>query len=260
MEDEELARRLRSARLTGTRVAQDEAAALDVAAGLAIQGEGRALCVAAGERVTGRKVGLTSTGAQRAMAGAEPVSGYLLDSMIFAEADVFDCSGLVAPRVEVEVAFVLSRPLEGPDVSASDVHAATAHLAPALEIVDSCWADGAPVVGALLADNVSAAAVIVGGGVDPSVDLRGLQVSATIGASAVTGDAGNVLGDPARAVAWLCAHLSRRGERLEAGDLVLSGALCGPTPVRPGDAVRADLGSLGRLQTTFAAGPDDGGG
>jgi 2-keto-4-pentenoate hydratase len=251
MENEDLARRLRRAGIEGTRVPRAEAPPLDVAAGYAVQAAGRALCVAAGERVAGRKVGLTSAGAQRAMGTSEPVSGYLLDSTVVTAAPEFACRGLVAPRVEVEVAFVLARALEGPDVSAAEVLAATAHVAPALEIVDSRWEGGAPGVGALLADNVSAAAAIVGSGAAPSVDLAGLQVTAQIGETTATGDAGNVLGDPARAVAWLCADLHRRGERLEAGDLILSGALCGPAPVRPGDVVRADFGGWGRLETRF---------
>jgi 2-keto-4-pentenoate hydratase len=256
-ENEELARRLRSARNMGTRLPPTEAPTLDVAAGHAVQVAGRALCAAAGEGVAGRKVGLTSARAQRAMAVSEPVSGYLLDSAILAAGAEFDCAGLVAPRVEIEVAFVLARALEGPNVTATDVLDATAHLALALEVVDSRWEGGAPGVGALLADDVSAAAVIVGREVDPAADLSGLRVTARIGENAAAGDAGNVLGDPTRAVAWLCADLHRRGERLEAGDLVLSGALCGPTPVRSGDVVRADFEGWGHLETRFVGRPDE---
>lgn len=252
--DGDLAQLLWAAQRTATPLSHPSAPGLDVAAGHAVQAAGRALRTAAGERVGGRKVGLTSRAAQQPMSAHEPVSGWLPASTIGAAAPEFDCTGLVAPRVEVEIAFVLARDLDGPDVTAAQVRAATAHLALAFEVVDSRWAGGPPGVGALLADDVSAAAVIVGAQADPGTDLTGLRVTARVGDLHVDGDAGNVMGDPARAVAWLCADLHRRGDGLRAGDLVLSGALCGPTPVRPGDAVDADFGDLGSLATVFVTG------
>jgi 2-keto-4-pentenoate hydratase len=250
----ELARLLRTAQQAGTRVPRTAAPDLDATAGHAVQTAGRALRVADGDRQAGWKVGLTTAAAQATVAATGPVSGYLVASTVTAVAPTFDTATLVAPRVEVEVAFVLSGGLEGPDVTPADVLAATAYLAPALEIVDSRWEGGPHGLGALLADDVSAAAVVVGERVDPdAVALPELVVTGHVGPAAVTGGAGNVLGDPARAVAWLCADLHRRGEGLRAGDLVLSGALCGPTPVRAGDTVEADLGALGRLRTGFVA-------
>jgi 2-keto-4-pentenoate hydratase len=248
----ELARLLRAAQQAGTRVPRTAAPDLDAAAGHAVQTAGRALRVADGDRQAGWKVGLTTAAAQATVSASGPVSGYLVGSTITAVAPTFDAALLPAPRVEVEVAFVLAAGLEGPDVTPDEVLAATAHLAPAFEIVDSRWEGGPDGVGALLADDVSAAAVVVGERVDPgAVALPDLRVTGRVGAAEVTGGAANVFGDPARAVAWLCADLHSRGEGLRAGDLVLSGALCGPTPVRVGDVVEADLGALGRLRTEF---------
>ncbi|TQM02953.1 2-keto-4-pentenoate hydratase [Pseudonocardia kunmingensis] len=248
----ELARLLRTAQQAGTRVPRAAAPGLDAAAGHAVQTAGRALRVAEGDRQAGWKVGLTTEAAQATVSATGPVSGYLVGSTVTAVAPTFDATLLPAPRVEVEVAFVLAGGLQGPDLTAADVLAATAYLAPALEIVDSRWEGGPDGVGALLADDVSAAAVVVGQRVDPdAVALPELRVTGRVGATEVSGGAENVFGDPARAVAWLCADLHRRGEGLRAGDLVLSGALCGPTPVRVGDAVEADLGALGRLRTEF---------
>ncbi|OZM78069.1 2-keto-4-pentenoate hydratase [Pseudonocardia sp. MH-G8] len=250
----EVARLLRSAQQTGTRVPRTAAPGLDASAGHAVQTAGRALRVGDGDRQVGWKVGLTTAAAQATVSATGPVSGYLVGSTITAVAPTFDATALHAPRVEVEVAFVLAAGLEGPDVTPAEVLAATAYLAPALEIVDSRWEGGPDGVGALLADDVSAAAVVVGERVDPdAVVLPELQVSGRVGAAEVSGGASNVFGDPARAVAWLCADLHSRGESLRAGDLVLSGALCGPTPVRAGDTVEADLAALGRLRTEFVA-------
>ena len=247
----DLARLLWEAQRTSTPLSHPSAAGLDIAAGHTVQAAGLALRTAAGERIGGRKVGLTSHAAQQGMATDAPVSGYLPASTIGAVAPEFGCTTPVAPRVEVEIAFVLERDLAGPDVTPEQVRAATAHLALAFEVVDSRWAGGAPGVGALVADDVGAAAVIVGAEADPATDLTGLRVTGRVGDTPISGDAGNVMGDPARAVAWLCADLHQRGEGLRAGDLVISGALYGPTPVRPGDVVEADFGELGSLATVF---------
>ncbi|MFE9997272.1 hypothetical protein [Streptomyces avermitilis] len=48
-------------------------------------------------------------------------------------------------------------------------------------------------------------------------------------------------------MAWLAGHLLRNGSRLEAGDIILSGTLCAPTPISAGDRLVADLGELGRV-------------
>jgi len=250
-EHEELARRLRSARLSGTPVPRAAAPDLDPETGYAVQARGRALAVAEGERVVGRKVGLTSAPAQQGMGADGPVSGYLLGGTVVASGGELDGSALVAPRVEVEVAFVLAAALEGADVGVADVLAATAYVAPALEIVDSRWEGGPPGLGALLADDVNAAAVVVGERADPGDGLADVRASVRIGDRSATVDASAVLGDPARAVAWLVADLHGRGERLEAGDLVLSGALYGPAPVQPGERVHADLGRLGSVQAVL---------
>ena len=78
-------------------------------------------------------------------------------------------------------------------------------------------------------------------------------MTAQVGEQNLTGSGADVLGGPAHSVAWLCADLHRRGERLEAGDLVLSGAVCGPAPIHAGDVVRAAFGRWGRLEVTFTA-------
>ncbi|HYH30445.1 MAG TPA: hypothetical protein VD903_08675, partial [Pseudonocardia sp.] len=140
--NDDLARLLWTAQRTATAVPRHAAPDLDLAAGHAVQAAGMALRVAAGDRVAGRKAGLTSATAQAPMAADAPVTGYLAASTITPAAAEFDCGRLLAPRVEVEIAFVLARPLAGPDLSPSDVLAATEHLAMAFEVVDSRWEGG----------------------------------------------------------------------------------------------------------------------
>jgi len=49
-----------------------------------------------------------------------------------------------------------------------------------------------------------------------------------------------VLGDPARAVAWLANKLAENHQRLKAGEIVLPGSMTPIYPVGAGDRVAAD--------------------
>ena len=44
---------------------------------------------------------------------------------------------IIAPRIEVELAFILGKPLKGPGVTLFDVLNATDYVVPALELIDA---------------------------------------------------------------------------------------------------------------------------
>src|SRR6478609_1101389 len=95
-----------------------------------------ALKIAEGRQVRGHKIGLTSRAMQQASQIAEPDYGTLLDDMFFAPGDI-PTERFIAPRVEVELAFVLKRKLEGASISVDQVLDATDHVIPAIEIIDA---------------------------------------------------------------------------------------------------------------------------
>jgi 2-oxo-hept-3-ene-1,7-dioate hydratase len=66
-----------------------------------------------------------------------------------------------------------------------------------------------------------------------------------------TGLAAGVLGHPAIGVAWLADKIAPYGERLEAGDFVLSGSFTRPTTGVAGDRFRVDYGPLGVIEFRF---------
>ncbi|RKT89004.1 2-keto-4-pentenoate hydratase [Saccharopolyspora antimicrobica] len=208
----------------------------------------RELAVGAGERVIGYKIGLTSQPARDAFGAVEPAAGHLLAGRLLPAGRSLSTAGLFAPKVEVEIAFVLGEPLPGPEVTASDVRNATAEVAPAFEIVDSRWRGAAPTLPMLVADNTNAARAVLGPRVAlPGGSLAEAVATLSIGDREIPGSAKAVMGDPVEAVAWLARHLLNRGIRLEAGDIVLSGTLCPPTAIGTGDRLVADLGELGRV-------------
>jgi hypothetical protein len=92
--------------------------------------------IAEGRTVRGHKIGLTSRAMQISSQIDEPDYGTLLDDMFFEPGDIPSVR-FIAPRVEVELAFVLKRPLEGTGLTVDDVLDATEYVTPAIEIIDS---------------------------------------------------------------------------------------------------------------------------
>ncbi|MCY4564905.1 MAG: 2-oxo-hepta-3-ene-1,7-dioic acid hydratase, partial [Gammaproteobacteria bacterium] len=84
---------------------------MEIADSYAIQDVWMAMKVAEGRTVRGRKIGLTSRVMQQAMHIDEPDYGTLLDDMFFEDGAEIEAAQFTDPRLEVELAFVLKRPL-----------------------------------------------------------------------------------------------------------------------------------------------------
>jgi 2-keto-4-pentenoate hydratase len=205
-----------------------------------------------GRRVTGRKIGLTSEAIQQQLGVDQPDFGLLFDAFTYATRDSVSMSGLhaIAPRVEAEIGFVLSRPLAGPGVTALDVRDATAAVLPVFELIDSRVRDWKITLLDTVADNASSLGAVLGNRVTLS-DAGPLPATRmTLSRDdevLVAGEGDAVLGDPAEAVAWLANELGRRGDVLPAGHPILSGALSAAVDATAGTYV-ADFGPrLGRV-------------
>ena len=215
--------------------------------------------IAGGRTVRGHKIGLTSRAMQQASQISEPDFGTLLDDMFFEAGDI-PANRFIAPRVEVELAFVLKRRLEGTDIGIEQVLAATDYVQPAIEIIDSRiekfdrHSKAMRKVQDTISDNAANAGIVMGGRrVKPNeVDLP--WVGAILRQNGVveeTGLAAGVQGHPAIGVAWLAMKLAPWGESLEPGQVVLAGSFTRPALAQTGDVFDADYGPLGRFQFRF---------
>nr|WP_284699554.1 fumarylacetoacetate hydrolase family protein [Sphingomonas lycopersici] len=210
---------------------------------------------AEGERVVGKKIGVTSKAVQDMLGVHQPDFGFLTDRMDVPDGVIdVNAHGLIQPRAEAEIAFILSAPLTGPGVTDADVLAATAAIAPCFEIVDSRIDDWKIGIVDTVADNASCGVYVVGEArVDPrSVDLPGLKVTVTKnGAPLSEGYGSAVQGSPLTAVAWLANTLGRYGVTLDAGDVILSGSLVPLEPARIGDVFVMNLEGVGSCTARF---------
>lgn len=228
--------------------------------GYAVQRAWVALELAAGRAVKGRKIGLTSRAMQLSSQIDEPDYAPLMDDMFFAGGGDIPIERFIAPRIEVELAFILGKPLKGPGVTLFDVLSATEYVSPAIEIIDARIEQfdrdtRAPrKVFDTISDFAANAGIVLGGRpVRPlEVDLR--WVGALLHKNGVveeTGLAAAVLDHPANGVAWLANKIAPHGEQLNAGDVVLAGSFIRPTNAVRGDTLHADYGPLGSISFRF---------
>jgi 2-oxo-hept-3-ene-1,7-dioate hydratase len=219
----------------------------------AIQGLVQGQKMKEGRKLIGHKVGLTSKAMQRSSEINEPDYGHLLDDMMIADGAKVPHENYCAPRVEVELAFVLGKPLKGPGVGLTDVLRATEYVVPALEIVDARVQNPRKIFDTI-SDNGAGAGIVVGGRpIRPmDVDLRWVGgIMYVNGEIEETGLAAGVLGHPAMGVAWLANKLGQLGVPLEAGHLVLSGSFTRVVWAKKGDTLHGDFGALGGVAIQF---------
>jgi 2-keto-4-pentenoate hydratase len=255
---ERVAARLREAQATGTPTApvRDELAAEGVDAAYAVQEVNTLHALASGRRLAGRKIGLTSKAVQAQLGVDSPDFGMLFDDMRLPDGGAVPRGKAMQAKAEAEVAFVLGRDLDQPNLTLFDVTSAIQYALPAIEIVGSRIRDWNIGLLDTIADNASSGMFVLGDtprtldGLDlPScgmvMERRGEQVSAGSGAAC--------LGNPLNAALWLAHRMVQAGRPLRAGDIVMSGALGPMVTVAPGDAIEARIEGLGRVRATFEA-------
>ena len=215
-----------------------------------------------GRTVKGHKIGLTSKAMQRAVNIAEPDYGTLLDDMFYRDGAVIPSARFLQLKIEAELAFVLARPLSGPDCTLFDVLDATAYVTPALEILDARIQRIDPEtkrtrnVFDTISDNAANAALVLGGRpfkpavIDADMRRIGAIVSRN-GEVEETGLAAGVLNHPGYGVAWLANRLHRFGVTLQPGQVILAGSFIRPIEVGKGDTVVADYGEFGTVSCHF---------
>lgn len=211
-------------------------------------------CVENGKRIIGKKVGLTSLAVQQQLGVNEPDFGLLLEGMEVLNNETVSLDTLIQPRVEAEIAFVMSSDLGSHIPSWGEFVSNIACALPALEIVDSAIAEWKINLFDTIADNASCALYVLGD--QPvsvsSTNLSDVPMSMTCNGHLVSSGTGTAcLGNPLRAAYWLAATMSRRGEPLKAGETILSGALGPMVSVSHGQYVQASFGPLGHVGCFF---------
>lgn len=213
----------------------------------------------AGRRIVGKKIGLTSIAVQQQLGVDQPDFGVLFDDMEYLDGDEIPMSRLLQPKIEAEVAFVVGRDIDDEAPSYGRVLSSLAYALPALEIVDSAISDWRITLEDTVADNASCGLYVLGH--QPvaigqlSFDELGMSLTRH-GKIVSTGSGSACLGHPLRAVYWLACTMGCRGQKLRAGDVILSGALGPMVPLGQADAIHAQIGALGSVSCRTTRGGD----
>lgn len=226
----------------------------------AVQREWVAMKIAEGRVLKGHKIGLTSKAMQYSSQISEPDYGDLLDDMFFSDGSDIPMSRFIVPRVEVELAFVLGKPLTGPNCTIFDVLSATDYVIPAIEIIDARIHQIDPEtkvprkVFDTISDNAANAGIVMGGRPMRPLDVDLRWVSALCYRNGVieqSGVAAAVLNHPANGVAWLANKFAPYDVALQPGQVILGGSFTSPVPARAGDTFHVDYGPAGSIACRF---------
>ena len=212
--------------------------------------------IAAGGRIVGKKIGLTSPAMQQMFGVNEPDYGQLFEDMLVYQGVDCPMAGLLQPRIEGEIAFVLDRDLTGPGVTPTDVARATAGVAPALEIIDSRIRDWKIKIQDTVADNASAAAFVIGAGLTPPGQPGPAPGGVRAEQKRTRGGhcgRGRRAGQPGPVRGLAHQQNGRNGRRAQGRrDHPLGRAASAAVPVAAGDSIHLVVDRLGDVTCCFA--------
>jgi len=210
---------------------------------------------AAGARICGTKIGLTSKAVQQQLGVDQPDYGVLFADMEYLNGAELPAGRLIQPKAEGEIAFVVGKDLDNPDLSWGRFLIGLEYALPAIEIVDSAITDWKITLVDTVADNASCGLYVLGreprriGHVPlagSGMDLRKNGETASVGAGVAC------LGNPLNAAYWLAKKMAELGKPLRAGDVVMSGALGPMVPVTKNDRIDIEISGLGCVSCSLA--------
>jgi 2-keto-4-pentenoate hydratase len=235
---------------------RDLIAPTDVASAYAVQEINTKYWLGRGRKLVGRKIGLTAVAVQKQLGVDQPDFGLLFDDMLVAETHAIPAAELMQPKVEAEIAIVLKKPLTKAQHSVADIADATDYACAAIEVVGSRIANWDIKLADTVADNASSSHFVLGTRKVPLAQADLINCAMTMvrrGDTVSTGSGAACMGNPLNAAAWLADAMVKYGRPLQAGDVIMTGALGPMVAVNAGDVVEARIEGLGEVRATFGS-------
>ena len=253
---EAAAKRLREAAKTGIpcRPIRDLIGETDAEKAYAVQEINTALRIREGARIVGSKIGLTTPIVQQEFGISKPDFGMLWSDKEVWNGGEISVKEIMQPKAEGEIAFVLGKDLTSPTLTSIDILSSIDYALASIEIVGSRIEGWDIRLTDTIADNASASHFVVG---HKPVRLEHLDivncrmVMYKNGEIVSEGKGGDCLGSPINALLWLAKTMARLGKPMQAGEVILTGALGPMIDVVEGDFFRVEIEGLGDVSVGF---------
>jgi 2-keto-4-pentenoate hydratase len=222
--------------------------------GMTAQLAARRARIAAGEKPLGWKVGLGAPATMQKMGLQAPLVGFLMTRALLLSGSTASLKGWIRPVAEPEIAVRMARDLPG---GATPEAALTAvkEILPAIELADLDPVPTPDNLDAVLAGDIYQRHVLLCGNTRASGSVAGLT-SRLIrrGAEANrTGDPEALTGKLADIVALVANTLAAFGEKLAAGDVIITGSITPPLMLEPDETELAHaLDPIGEVSVKFS--------
>ena len=221
-----------------------------ILAGLKAQTAERDRLLGTGAQRLGWKAGFGTAAAMRKLGTSAPLVGFLTDRTLLPDGATCGVGDWSKPTLEPEIAVRLGRDVE-PGSDHDTTAAAVDALAPAIELVDLGPGDD---IEAILSGNIFHRAVLLGSfAARPALDEVRIDVDGPNGPIAEQADPRDVLGDLADVVRRLADQIALTGTKLQAGDVVITGAAVPAVTVAPGERYVVRARGLGSVSIDIGA-------
>ncbi|MGB4074262.1 2-keto-4-pentenoate hydratase [Pseudomonas sp.] len=243
----------RAQRQPGPRVSESfTLASLDEA--YQVQAAGVQHALAQGRHLSGAKAGLTSATLRAALKVEEPLYGWLFADTACRSGETIAWERMLQPKVEIEIALLLSADLPAGEISREQLLASIAGVVPALEINDSAISGWQLTLLDAVADNLSSGFYVLGDRPVSLAQLDGQTLTGTLlsNGQPLRANVPIVLDDVLSTALWLVRKMAALGQPLRAGDVLLTGALAPIAAVAAGDQLRFQVTGLGEVNCAFS--------
>jgi 2-keto-4-pentenoate hydratase len=209
--------------------------------------------IAAGEKPLGWKLGLGAPASMQKLGLTAPVVGFLMQRGLLLSGSTVSLKGYTKPVAEPEICVRMARDL-GAGASSEDAAAAVKEILPAIEIADLDPAPTPDNLDVVLEGDIYHRHVILCGNTRPGADVsgltsrlirRGTQAARSTDPEALTGKLTAI-------VAHVANTLAAFGEKLSAGDVIITGSIT-PPPMIEADETELThaLDPIGEVSVNF---------
>jgi len=210
--------------------------------------------IAAGEKPLGWKVGMGAPASMQKLGLQAPLVGYLMQRALLAPGSTVSLKGYSKPVMEPEIAVRMARDLAA-GATAAAAAAAIKEIAPAIEIADLDPAPTPDNLDGVLGDDIFQRHVAVAAagragsatsGLTSRLIRRGAEAARSNDPEALTGKLLDIVAHVANVVAAF-------GEKLSAGDLIITGSITPPVFIEPDETeITHAIDPIGTVSVRFS--------